>query len=657
MDVLEESQERHSFELSYPCSVPDMRPELELSRVCPLSSTGNASRPATLLSLPPYLRHFIYLHLDVARLDGYPYTYYLAGHKNSPGRSERDAPPSRNFLGLLLSCRVLYTEVASLLYSANRFIIFYTYQRTLRPLRALSPTSIAALTNLKIVLNESSCHNPINAGDYAPDCCSDRPMSRIVCAEHHGGLHRRPLLDSLSDSAPTATRQATQAMLTEWHHTATYLSSHATTGRFELWLVCDIDPTHEYALEAAQRIVAPLALFPPLKDCHIRLAGLPNRPLQQVAEEAILPTRPNSPSRSPLLTNLPPELRLRILEYTDLITPWKEVTWCRRNRSYYIFAPPCLQGVGGCPPHIHHGCPLAKCTHDQDCPPGPETRRSHGCFCRRLHGAYTSTCKCWAPPTPLFLINRLLCHDAQTVFFSNNRFVIHDFYDLPPESLHQTTPNKHLHNPRKPFDPVPTTNPPTNNRSYPHTRYAASEFLRAIIPPPCLRHLRFLEILFPPYVPNDWPLDRRALQRDWRDTVAWARSQLTLSALAVRVVMSYPLVHPDLAQDGLTSEEGEGILRGYWRAARPWREMMVVDGEGAGLAGFWVQAAWPFRGTQNSVYRAGPVDFDDEMAEREVALKAQFERAPGWDGGGEVYNTRPEPMQAVWQRWYDVDYY
>jgi hypothetical protein len=242
----------------------------------------------------------------VARFDGYPYTYHLAGHNNSPGRIALDPPPSRNFLGLLLSCRALYIEVASLLYSANRFIIFYTYQRTLSPLRALSPTSIASLASLKIVLNESSCHNPVNARHYAPACCSDRPRSRIICAEHHGGLHRRPLLDSVSDLTPTATRQVAQAMLTEWHHTATYLSSYATSGRFELWLVCDIDPAHEYALQAAQRIVAPLALFPSLKDCHIRLSQVPNRPLQKLAEEAILTTRPNSPSRSLLLTNLPP---------------------------------------------------------------------------------------------------------------------------------------------------------------------------------------------------------------------------------------------------------------------------------------------------------------------------------------------------------------
>jgi hypothetical protein len=51
------------------------------------------------------------------------------------------------------------------------------------------------------------------------------------------------------------------------------------------------------------------------------------------------------------------------------------------------------------------------------------------------------------------------------------------------------------------------------------------------------------------------------------------------------------------------------------------------------------------------------VNFDEEMEEKEAALKAQFETVPGREGGGERYNTKPEPMQAVWQRWYDMNYY
>jgi hypothetical protein len=124
---------------------------------------------------------------------------------------------------------------------------------------------------------------------------------------------------------------AAQAMLSEWHDTAAYLSSHVSAEHLTLSLVCDVDPDHTYALEAARLAVAPIAdLFPHLKDCHIRLCKTPNRLLQQLAEEAVFDAcHPGTSARcrgpaktsSALFTTLPAELRVRILEYTDLITP------------------------------------------------------------------------------------------------------------------------------------------------------------------------------------------------------------------------------------------------------------------------------------------------------------------------------------------------
>jgi hypothetical protein len=124
-------------------------------------------RPPRLLRLPPDIRHRIYLYTGVARFDGHACIYYLDGRKESRReRSVFDPPPTRNFAGLLLSCRTLYTETATLLYSANRFVIFYTRPGSLTPLRALSPTTLASLTSLKIVLNESSCHQPTDSHNY-----------------------------------------------------------------------------------------------------------------------------------------------------------------------------------------------------------------------------------------------------------------------------------------------------------------------------------------------------------------------------------------------------------------------------------------------------------------------------------------------------------
>ena len=336
---------------------------------------GRPGNCCKLLRLPPQLHHRIYLHTGVARFDGHPYTYYLDGRKESRScRSDFDPPPACNFAGLLLSCRSLYAEAAALPYSANQFVIFYSHQGSLEPLRALSPTSIASMT-LKIVFNESSCHYPVGSCDYPPPCCCDGPEdkpwgSRYHCVQRHSSLHSRPLFNPASGLDLNSTKLAVQAMLLEWHDTAAYLSAFVGAGCFTLLLVCDLNPQYKYAPEAAQLAIAPLALFPPLKDCSIRLCKILNRPLQRLAEEAVLQACPNNASplclgpakRSAPLTNLPPEIRLRILEYTDLITPWKEVTWGRESYGYQVVRPPCqLTHESRCPPHILNGCRLSRC--------------------------------------------------------------------------------------------------------------------------------------------------------------------------------------------------------------------------------------------------------------------------------------------------------
>lgn len=199
-------------------------------------------QPPILLRLPPHLRHRIYLHVGIARRDGRPYTYYLDGRKESRGIvTAFDPPPTHNFTGLFQSCRALYTEAAALLYSANQFVI-HAYEASVEPLRSLSPTAIASLTSLKIVLNECSCHYPINSSQYPPVCCCDdvedepHPSSiRAYCAKYHKSVHRRPLLDPVSSGTdPTSPKLAAQALLNSWYDAAVHLSPHVRPGHLEL---------------------------------------------------------------------------------------------------------------------------------------------------------------------------------------------------------------------------------------------------------------------------------------------------------------------------------------------------------------------------------------------------------------------------------------
>ncbi|KAK4236341.1 hypothetical protein C8A03DRAFT_45640 [Achaetomium macrosporum] len=154
-----------------------------------------------------------------------------------------DPPATRNLAGLLRSCRDLYTEAAALLYSTNQFII-HADKASLEPLQALSPTAIASLTSLKIVLNECSCHHPIDSNNYPPLCCCDdvehEPHAngiRAQCAQYHGSKHRRPLLDPVSSGIDsTSAKLVAQALLTSWYDAAVHLSSHVRPGRLALSL-------------------------------------------------------------------------------------------------------------------------------------------------------------------------------------------------------------------------------------------------------------------------------------------------------------------------------------------------------------------------------------------------------------------------------------
>jgi hypothetical protein len=204
----------------------------------------------------------------VARFDGHACIYHLDGRKESrAARSEFDPPPTRNFAGLLRSCRTLYIEAAALLYSANRFVIFYSHSGSFKPLRALSPTALASLTSLKIVLNESSCHQPTDSYNYPPSCCfsHERKLADAsYCAsKYHPTVHRPPLLDPTLDLDLASAKLATQPIFGEWYETAAYLSSCVGVGRLEPSLVCDIDPHHrQHSLDVGRLAIAPIALFP-----------------------------------------------------------------------------------------------------------------------------------------------------------------------------------------------------------------------------------------------------------------------------------------------------------------------------------------------------------------------------------------------------------
>lgn len=564
---------------------------------------------AGILRLPPSLRRRIYhqvglvpgLSDDVVDLNRKPWTTPLG------------------YQGLLLSCRIIYEEASRVLYSSNRFAIRYSHPGSLRRLRNLNISSIKALRRLKIILAETSCHFPVD--QRYGECC----MEQGQCSVNHD--HDSPL-----DSNPNA-----NALLAEWESTAAHLASAIVPGNLCLSIVCDVSPTYA-GIQIARSAAAPLLRFPKLQSCSLRWCQAPYPQLQELAYQTVLqacqitplppspaPGLPAAPSRLtspalPRLIGLPQELRLRILEYTDLVTPWTEVTWSRQRRAFSVHSTYCEDRVGEgyeCPPARHHGCRFSQCWHAWG-----SLEPTTGCFCRAVHSAYSwpASCRCWAPPRALFLVCRTTCLDARAVFFSRNRFVVHDLHADPPHQF-QTRPSE------------------PDGPGYPFPRFAASIFLRDVVPPSCLGHLHFLELVFPPYMPENWPRESDTAVQDWTATLDWARDRLNVSRLTVRLVMADVNGYETWPREFVGEGEGEAIIAGYMFIVSSLTRLGPLDKFYAQLVSPW---RWNKRTSRNEAL----------AAEKETELKAQAERLLMGDRYEFLPSAAAEPPPSIWEHVY-----
>ncbi len=499
------------------------------------------------------------------------------------------------FRGLLLSCRAIYAEASALLFSANQFVIHYRHgaQRSLQPLRNLTASSLAALASLKIVLNQSSCHHRQPDGDGLGTCCRGTDARGYSsCDSQHTTRHDSPLQSGYAAARP---------MLGEWLQTVEFLSLGIRPRALELSLVCDLDERED--ADIATKVIAPLSLLPELKGCHIRLCRSPNAQLGQLARRAALqacyrPEPASPPSLSSIcLLSLPRELRLRILEYTDLVTAWRQVVWARLELERGYLRPEvgcCIWDYTPCPPALHHGCQFSECYNQEYIKDGVVVySNAIGCFCRVRHAAFSSSCRCWAPPTPLFLISHTILDDARFVFFSQNRFIVNDTLAS--------------HAPYIAFDVFKTIKVPVHHEfwemddyihaqppnSYPAERFAASHFLRHIVPTNCLGYLRFLEIVFPPYNHACWPHEDHPALQDWVATIDWVRNKINTPGLTLRLTMAGVLALPPSYPDErklVTQAQGDEVLAGYDHILKP----LACLGED-GLARFYADFAWPWK--------------------------------------------------------------
>ncbi|KAK4141053.1 uncharacterized protein C8A04DRAFT_14397 [Dichotomopilus funicola] len=618
-----------------------------------------------LLRLPKHIRRRIYGYLGLVSWDGIPHRCDLSRWDFSyPWFDSYNRPwipmeSGANVHALLLSCRLIYAEAAALIYSLNPFVIYFSQpsgyplppdleEAGLRALHALTAVPLHFLSSLKIILNQASCHQSAGLGSTTT-CCfagnlADSESGRARCVQEHAGAHQPPLLGQYQETTSADSVEASdysEMIVQKWHSAAEHIFSQTVAGRLALYLVCDIEPSHPHGLDLARAIVAPILTLPPsyLRECHIRLAQAPDSRFQQLAQNAAchasgipMPSSydplGNNPAATTLAT-LPCELRIRILEYTDLVTPRRQVFWSRQDRAFGTISVTrnnAFYARVENQDQYTYTEDFSYCRYKDHDPP-------HGCFCGRRHSAYTPRCNCWAPPGPdLFLINRALCEDARFVFFSKNRFVIHDHhpflnrFPLPQEEEHP---------------------------AYPYPRLAISEFLRDVVPPSALRYLRLLHVVYPAYHPRAWPggKDHPAIQ-DWQSTINWLVEYdlLTLPALTLRLVTTAP-VSQWATYRAISPQERETILEAYLDLIRPLKQLAQ-----GGLAGFYAELSDELRWDESRGLFVLLEDAEEAgipgtaVHEGEAALK---ERAEKWVMGDRYENLyavgKKEPRVSDWE--------
>ncbi|KAL1896750.1 hypothetical protein Sste5346_004383 [Sporothrix stenoceras] len=378
-------------------------------------------------------------------------------------------------LALLRVCRTVHSEAVQVLYSENKFVlrgrtftsrlIFgemsydnhhddYRLQR-LPPAIQFAPLlgeiPLYGLANMRSLLIRLNCwpcplgHEEAIFTDWYHDNPfedfddeSANPTSFCRFCNMRSDRADDPLFLTETEEGAKLTQNLAKnkAMLKVWDDVCEQLGLALKQNphdrpQLDLTFICDVD-----SAEDAERVVAPLkqavisSAGTRLRNCTIRLGrdrqdadytAVARRTVQtlktgvEVHEEAgdITDTRHIFPFK-----RLPAELRIKILEYTDLGRLQR--AFFRNGRQF--FASTNYMGVACC-----NACTFTRMD----------------CCCPRYYSSVSVHCKCAFLPTELFKVDRQMYHEtAQDMFYSKASLEYHsDNFDITLQALKRMTPN------------------------------------------------------------------------------------------------------------------------------------------------------------------------------------------------------------------------
>ncbi|KAI0386471.1 hypothetical protein F5Y04DRAFT_276079 [Hypomontagnella monticulosa] len=330
-------------------------------------------RPLSFLDFPKHIRRTIYEYAGllvgatilITRNRGFDIDYFTLDTTLC----------DLNFTeAILLTSKAIHEETTTILFSENNIKVPWNCDiRSLRSLQGMPSRHLKKFTNLYVGLRFE------NSSDWGY-----KPGSPL-----------------------------TKRKIAAWRAAITNVLSRLEPQKVNLSLVCDTrDP------KTLASVVEPLVASPGiLKNIELRFDEERLPYLSELAEETANQIMGYKKPKHFRFFDLPKELRLSILEYTDLVTPSREVKWDQRESKFAVLRKPHKHCPSDCSDMCHeHARQFLECLAY------PKM------FCRKARSAYTSKCRCWVPPVNLMLVNKSMYSDSRGVFYTQNRF--HLTYDF-----------------------------------------------------------------------------------------------------------------------------------------------------------------------------------------------------------------------------------
>jgi hypothetical protein len=315
---------------------------------------------------------------------------------------------------LLYVSKAIANEVSAIFYSENHFTVFRNSLGGLSALGSLSHKALSQMASLSIYLNvvEEDERGWIFGPDSFPHChlmCSASKMDWAFRKERYWD-------ETVS--------------IKEWQRLCKILRPNIQPNRLKLFLTCDMAD-----IELSDEFLQPLLQTPTpqLRECSIRLASgflkpgntlyhtpgslhklaaLARLNVQQAAEQLTTNRSTQSFFR---YGDLPKEIRLQILEHTELVSPF-DLAWTSNQPGALAYQPHKSQFYEHRTFQYGTYEPAICC---QKCSP-----RTDACACFLRRGAFSTTCTCWTMPMHFFLVDHQMKDDAEFVFYSNNHFLV-----------------------------------------------------------------------------------------------------------------------------------------------------------------------------------------------------------------------------------------